>query len=184
MGPSWIGCENSRNKPENTMDTVKERLFAFIQRHELAVMATASGAAVPEAALVNIAVTPALEIVFETTAATRKHANLRDNPHVAMVVGWKDDQTLQIDGIAEMLEGASRDRLRKVFMAAFPEKAFHAYWPGNDFYCVRPYWARFSNYSPPRKVEEFSFPENDIVPVVQRWWPFALSPRRKRRQRN
>ena len=52
-------------------DAIKARPIAFMQRHELGVIATASTSAVPEAALVNIAVTPSFEIVFETTAATR-----------------------------------------------------------------------------------------------------------------
>lgn len=152
-------------------DAVKARLIAFMQRHQLGVIATSSTVAVPEAALVNIAVTPSFEIVFETTAATRKCVNLRDNPRVAMVIGWEDDQTLQIDGSVEVLEGTARERLKEIFMTAFPRKASHEYWPGNDFYRVKPYWARFSNYNPPRKVEEFHFPENMPEPLNRRrWW--------------
>lgn len=166
-------------------DLVKTRLIAFIQQHELGVIATANTGAVPEAALVNIAVTPAFEIIFETTAATRKCVNLRDNPRVAMVIGWKDDQTLQIDGSVEVLEGAARDRLKDIFMAAFPRKASHEFWPGNDFYRVKPYWARFSNYNPPRKVEEFHFPEN--VPESnrrRRWWQIFSARSERLGQRN
>jgi hypothetical protein len=160
-------------------DAVKARLVAFIQAHELGVIATASLKAMPEAALVSIAVTPAFDIIFETTAATRKCVNLRDNPCVAMVVGWDNDQTLQLDGSVEVLEGTARDRLMAVFMERFPNKASHEYWPGNDFYRIRPYWARFSNYNPPRKVEEFHFVEN--VPAQrQRWWQI-FTPRSEHR---
>lgn len=153
-------------------DAIKARLIAFMQRHELGVIATASLQGHPEAALVNIAVTPSFEIVFETTAATRKCVNLRDNPRVALVIGWEDDQTLQIDGSVEVLEeGAARGRLKGIFMTTFPRKASHEYWPGNDFYRVKPYWARLSNYNPPRKVEEFHFPENRPEPMRRRrWW--------------
>jgi hypothetical protein len=164
-------------------DTVKARLVAFIQAHELGVIATASLNAMPEAALVNIAVTPAFEIVFEATAATRKCANLRDNPCVAMVIGWDNDQTLQLDGSAEVLEGTAQERLKAVFMDRFPYKAFHEYWPGNDFYRIRPYWARFSNYNPPRKVEEFYFPENIPAPLQRRRWWQILSPLSEHRRR-
>lgn len=165
-------------------NAAKSQLIAFIGRHKLGVIATSSPAAVPEAALINIAVTPDFEIVFETTAATRKCGNLRDNPRVAMVIGWNDDQTLQIDGLVELLEGSNRDRLKAIFVDAFPNKASHEFWPGNDFYRVRPFWARFSNYTPPRKVEEFHFPENLPKPPGPRWWqvnPFRV---REPRQRN
>jgi hypothetical protein len=162
-------------------DAVKARLVAFIQRHEFGVIATATPAAVPEAALVNIAVTPALEIIFETTTATRKCANLRDNPLAAMVIGWENDQSLQMDGAVELLEGSARERFKEVFMAAFPQKASHEYWPGNDFYCIRPYWARLSNYNTPRKVEEFSFPGNEPVPSRRHWWqPFSSGGHQRR----
>ena len=163
-------------------DTVNARLIAFIQRHELGVIATSSTAAIPEAALVNIAVTPFFEIIFETTAATRKCVNLRDNPRVAMVIGWEDDQTLQIDGCVEVLEGSARDRLKDIFMTAFPRKASHEFWPGNDFYRVKPYWARFSNYNLPRKVEEFHFSENTPDPIRRRRWWRIFAARLKRQQ--
>lgn len=166
------------------MDEIKSRLIAFIDRHKLGVIATASRSAVPEAALINIAVTPAFEIVFETTAATRKCVNLRDNPRVAMVIGWDEDQTLQVDGQVELLEGSARDRLKTIFVTAFPNKASHEFWPGNDFYRIRPFWARFSNYIPPRKVEEFHFPENLPKPPRARWWQTNPFGSRKARQRN
>ena len=166
-------------------DTAKARLTAFIQQHEVAVIATASPAAVPEAALVNIAVSPSFEIIFETTAATRKCANLRDNPRVALVIGWENDQSLQIDGNVEVLEGSARDRLKTIFMDAFPGKRSHEYWPGNDFYRVRPYWARLSNYTRPRQVEEFHFPENMPQLVKRRSWQRIFTfHRAARKQRN
>lgn len=162
-------------------DAVRATLVAFIQPHEFGVIATAAPTAVPEAALVNIAVTPALEIIFETTTATRKCANLRDNPLAAMVIGWENDQSLQMDGTVELLEGSARERFKDIFMAAFPQKASHEYWPGNDFYCMRPYWARLSNYNPPRNVEEFSFPENAPILPKRRWWqPFSSGGHQRR----
>lgn len=101
------------------------------------------------------------------------------------MIGWDNDQSLQIDGSVEMLEGSARDCLKAVFMDAFPGKRSHQYWPGNDFYRVRPYWARLSNYTRPRNVEEFHFPENMPQPVGRHFWRRIVSFRRSaHKQRN
>lgn len=49
----------------------------------------------------GFAVTDDLEIVFDTTADTRKHRNLRADTRIALVVGWDHEITAQIEGIAD-----------------------------------------------------------------------------------
>ncbi len=131
-----------------------EAVADFLRPHRLAVIATASGDGRPEAALINIAVTPDLDIVFETTSATRKFANLIDNPYVSLVIGWQGDKTLQMDGTVAALEAADYEKLAPLFFSAFPEKRSHEYWPGNAYFRVRPYWFRLSDYDYPRSVTE------------------------------
>ncbi|HEX7450933.1 MAG TPA: pyridoxamine 5'-phosphate oxidase family protein, partial [Polyangiaceae bacterium] len=60
---------------------------------------TSTGA--PQAAVVGYAVSDDLELVFDTLGSTRKAHNLRRDSRVALVVGWDDDQTVQIEGIAD-----------------------------------------------------------------------------------
>jgi hypothetical protein len=170
------------------METEEARatLYAFVKDRRHAVIATASNDGVPEAALINIAVTPDLEIVFETTSGTRKYANLMRNPRVCLVIGWEDDRTLQLDGFVDVLpEGREYERLKAFYVSAFPQKSSHEYWPGNDYYRVRPRWARLSNYNFPRKVEEFSFPlDESLYPLKRSWWARLRAPRRVSQQRN
>jgi general stress protein 26 len=85
------------------IETAKRKCHAFIHARSLAVIATTGSDGKPEAALMNIAVTPELEIIFETTDVTRKFANLKANSRVSFVIGWDDDETLQYDGVAEWL---------------------------------------------------------------------------------
>jgi len=132
----------------------REILRDFMSRHRLAVIATASGDGQPEAALINIAVTPELDIIFETTSATRKFPNLEMNPRVSLVIGWQGDKTLQLDGMVEELESTAYEKLTPTFFSAFPEKSSHEYWPGNLYFRVRPYWFRLSAYGVSPKVEE------------------------------
>ncbi|MCA1456178.1 pyridoxamine 5'-phosphate oxidase family protein [Bradyrhizobium sp. BRP22] len=60
----------------------RAELHAFLRKHRLAVVSTI-GAASPQAAVVGITVTDALEIIFDTLATSRKYANLRADPRVA-----------------------------------------------------------------------------------------------------
>jgi uncharacterized protein YhbP (UPF0306 family) len=142
---------------------ITQKLYEFIRARPLAVIATADKAGKPEAALINIAVTPDLEIVFETTSATRKFANLENNSEIALVVGWEGEQTLQYDGIVDQPEGVALDRLRSLYISRFPEKDSHQYWPGNSYFRVRPFWIRFSDYDPPRRIEEYRFPVPQVA---------------------
>ena len=51
-------------------------LYAFLRKHRLAVISTI-GATSPQAAVIGIAVAPALDIIFDTLTTSRKYANLR-----------------------------------------------------------------------------------------------------------
>lgn len=153
-------------------DAKRKELFDFIAERRMGVIATVDAEGRPEAALMNLAVTPSLEILFETTNQTRKFANLARNPAVALVVGWNDERTLQYDGIAEKAVGAVAAVAREAFLAAFPEKASHQFWPGNDYFRVRPRWIRFSSYYNPRSVAEYSFPLAEPKPRRRPFWKF------------
>lgn len=141
--------------PSTIPESAKRKLYQFMRARQLAVIATADGDAKPEAALVDFAVTEDLEVIFETTTATRKIANLRLNPRAALVVGWDNDETLQVDGLVLEPEGQALERVRACYLSTFPDKASHQNWPGNCYFLVRPLWIRFSNYYSPRTVEEY-----------------------------
>ena len=81
-------------------------LLTFVRRSKLAVVSTTSAAGAPQAAVVGIAVTDALEIVFDTLETSRKAVNLRRDPRIALVIGWDEEQTVQCEGIADEPAGA------------------------------------------------------------------------------
>ena len=149
----------------------KDTIYAFAKDQKLAVIATASKTGMPEAALINIAITPDLEIIFETTSATRKFDNLLHNPRVSLVIGWNNERSLQLDGLVDLPEGRDCERLKAFYFSIFSRKGSHEFWPGNDYYRVRPRWARLSDYNFPRKVDEFSFPLDEaLYPLNRNWW--------------
>jgi pyridoxine/pyridoxamine 5'-phosphate oxidase len=82
----------------------KEDHFRFIGRHKLGVLATISPSGEPQAAVVGIAVTADLELVFDTVKTSRKYQNLTANPAIAFVIGGDEEITVQYEGEAEELQ--------------------------------------------------------------------------------
>jgi PPOX class probable F420-dependent enzyme len=113
-------------------------LYRFLREHRLAVISTTGPEASPQAAVIGIAVTEALDIIFDTSTTSRKYANLRADPRVALVIGWDLGQTVQLEGTAEVLSGRDRE-----------------HWPDIAYVRVRPKWLRYSDFSrTPAKVED------------------------------
>ena len=132
----------------------RAELYAFMRRHRLAIVSTTSGTS-PQAAVVGIAVTEKLEIIFDTLATSRKYANLRAEPRVALVIGWDAEQTLQLEGIADLPAGSELDACKQNYFATWPDGPERERWPDIVYVRVRPRWLRYSDFSlsPPR-VEE------------------------------
>src|SRR5689334_6149605 len=124
----------------------RAELQAFIDKHRLAVEASVAPTGAPQAAVVGIAVTDRLELVFDTVDTTRKCANLRRDPRVAFVIGWDHEQTVQLEGLADEPAGDELVRLQAVYFAAFPDGPTRLQWPGITYFRVRPTWGRYSDF--------------------------------------
>ena len=137
----------------------REFIYDIIRRHRLAGLATTSSDLQPEAAVVGIAITPDLEIVFDTVRASRKYRNLLAQPKVAIVIGMKNEVTTQYEGVAvELGGGPEDDGYREAYYAVFPEgRERAATWEGLVHFVVRPGWIRYSNYNEPVMIEEMRF---------------------------
>ena len=133
----------------------RAELVAFLRRHRLAVEATVAANGAPQAAVVGFAVSDGLEIVFDTLDATRKYRNLQADPRIALVVGWEQEITAQIEGLADTPTGAELERIRACYFQAHPDGRERLAWPGLTHVRVRPTWVRFSDFTqaPPRIVE-------------------------------
>ena len=124
-------------------------LLSFLRSQRWAVEATASVAQAPQAAIIGIAVTDQCELVFDTLASSRKAANLRTNPRLALVIGgWidSDPRTVQYEGVADFPAGAELERLKQVYFSAFPDGPTRLSWPGITYVRVKPVWVRYSDF--------------------------------------
>lgn len=123
----------------------------FITRQRYGVVSSTASNGAPQSALVGIASTSRLEIIFDTLNNTRKYANLVQKPACSLVIGWSGEgwsgeQTLQLDGIAEEPQGDDLRRFQDVYFAQWPECREHMKWPGIAYFVVRPQWLRYSDY--------------------------------------
>ena len=114
-------------------------LYSFMTRFRYGVVSSATVDGSPQSALVGIAVTPQLEIVFDTLNTSRKYRNLVARPSCSFVVGWSGEQTVQFDGVASLPVDEELRRYQEVYF--------------------RPKWIRYSDFDQnPPLVEEMRTP--------------------------
>jgi PPOX class probable F420-dependent enzyme len=135
----------------------------FLRRHRLGVQASTSADGAPQAAVVGVAVSEALELVFDTQTSSRKCRNLRHDPRIALVFGWdlEEGTTLQLEGVADEPSGDELDRLQGIYLAAFTDGHERLNDPEITYVRVRPTWLRLSDFRtvPPTVAElELTWP--------------------------
>lgn len=129
----------------------------FIAACDMAVVSSLSPEGAPQSAAVAIAVTPELEIVFDTVDKSRKYSNLKARARCSITM-WLGEVTVQYEGIAQEPAGADLDHYKEAYFKKLPDGRDRQSWPGIAYFVVRPKWIRYSDFnaSPPL-IEEFSF---------------------------
>jgi hypothetical protein len=136
----------------------KEEIFGFMSAHKLGVLGYLSSQGMPRSALVGIAVSPELEIVFDTVSSSRKYGDLRANPAASFVIGWEGEVTVQCEGQAFQPTGLDLARYQQIYFAAWPDGPDRLSWPGIAYFVVRPQWIRYTDfYRRPPLLEELTF---------------------------
>lgn len=135
----------------------KQELYEFVRTKRYAVVSTVTAEGRPEAALVGFAVTPEMELIFDTLRSARKWGNLQANPHVAAVIGWDNEITVQLEGEAEEPIGAELERRQEQYFEVWPDGRERLRWPGITWIAVRPRWVRYCDYNAPERKVEFDF---------------------------
>jgi pyridoxine/pyridoxamine 5'-phosphate oxidase len=137
-----------------------EDLHRFVTQCKLAVLATVSSSGTPQSALMGVAVTPQLEVIFDTVKSSRKYANLIARPACSFVFGWANEQTVQYEGEAEELDGSELRRCQDVYFGVWPDGPRRLTWPGIVYFLVKPKWIRYSDFDQkPPLILEFVFSE-------------------------
>lgn len=139
-------------------------LVEFMRANPLATVATISSEGAPEAAIVGVAVSAQLELVFDTLDTTRKFLNLQRNSRIAIVFGAAgsyqsgkhDERTVQYEGEADVPSGEEVQSVQEeIYFKQFPDGRARLKWAHIAYVRVRPVWIRYSDYNvgPPRILE-------------------------------
>ena len=144
----------------------REWVLEFVRKHSLAVEATTRADGAPQAAVIGVAITDELELVFDTLATSRKCANLRRDARIALVFGWDLDEacTLQLEGVADEPGGDDRRRVQAVYLESFPDGYERARDPAITYFRVRLSWARMSDFrTDPPTVTELALADGEAA---------------------
>jgi general stress protein 26 len=138
---------------------MKDIIYQFIAGQKLGVVSTVNPDSNPESAVVGIAISENLEIIFDTINSSRKCQNILHNANVAVVIGWDEEITIQYEGVAEVLgDDSEADRLREIYYKNYPDgRDRAATWSGLVHMKVIPKWIRYSNFNEPVVIEEVTF---------------------------
>ena len=133
-----------------------DRLYRFIDARKLAVISTTSPGGNPQSALVGVAVSPQLHIVFDTVKSSRKYANLKADPRISLVTGWDAEITLQYEGTAVEPEGETLQYAQSLYFNTWPDGVERKQWPGITWFLITPTWVRYSDFNS-GQIEEQTF---------------------------
>ena len=135
----------------------KRKILDVMDAHKLAVISTVAFDK-PEAALIGFKHTDNLELMFGTFVSFRKYNNIKNNPHVAFVIGWQDSKTVQYEGRAEELKGGELEEYKEKYLNKFPSARKYLTNSEERFFKVTPSWIRYTSLADqPEEVTEIKF---------------------------
>jgi hypothetical protein len=114
----------------------------------------------------GIAITPQLEIIFDTVKSSRKYPNLIARPACSFVIGgWgTGEQTVQYEGEAAELKSPQLARYQETYFKVWTDGPARMSWPGIVYFVVRPRWIRYSDFDQnPPLLAEFTFPSKRLL---------------------
>ena len=132
-----------------------DEVFDIARTKRYLIVSTVAESGAPEAALMGFALTQAKEVVFDTLSTSRKAVNLARNSTAALVIGWDDNISLQIEGVARRPVGEDLACAKAAYFGEWPDGRARENWPDIAYIVVQPKWIRYANYSGAPVVAEF-----------------------------
>ncbi|MBI4119110.1 MAG: pyridoxamine 5'-phosphate oxidase family protein [Parcubacteria group bacterium] len=124
----------------------KRKVLDFIKSQKLGVLSTVSEDGLPEVAVVGISEMDNLSLIFGTFKQYRKYTNLKQNPRVAVVIGW-GNMTVQYEGTAKELIGKEKEKAKQIHIKKLPSSKKFAKLAEQCYFRISPSWIRFTDYS-------------------------------------
>lgn len=134
--------------PAPTDRATKAGLLALLRSEKHWVLSSVGPGGAPSSAVIGVAVTDDVELVFDTLETTRKASNIARDARVSLVM-WSGAVTAQIEGDATRVptEDPAAASYLDSYLKAFPDGRERLGWAGIAHYRVRPRWIRVSDFS-------------------------------------
>ena len=134
-------------------DSKQKIIMDFIKNEKLAVLATVTIDGKPEAAVMAFSEKDNFELIFQTPNDSRKYANLKKNPNVAVAYGWDLEKniTVQYEGVAKEAQGGEINECREIHSRKSQISAEYANIPENKYFKVIPKWIRYWDFKTDEK---------------------------------
>ncbi|TSE03399.1 pyridoxamine 5'-phosphate oxidase family protein [Mesorhizobium intechi] len=126
-------------------DERRQLVRDFLARHKLGAISTVHPDGSPEAAIIQVTLGDDLNIVFDSFPGSRKLTNITRDGRVAVVIGWDENVTVQIEGLARPAEAHELRRLQDVHVANCPLEAEFLK-QGAKLFTISPQWIRYSDF--------------------------------------
>jgi len=135
----------------------KPDVLDYMRKHRLAVVSSCAADGAPQSALVGVATTDSMELIFDTVSSSRKHENLSRDRRVAVTFCGPNEKTLQLEGIALPVSTSGSDDAvyREVYYLAWPDGRDRLKWNNLSYWRILPCWARYSDFSLGPLIAEF-----------------------------
>jgi len=118
-------------------------VLEFIKQQKLAVVSTINKNGKPQAAVVGFGQTDKFELIFGTDNTSRKYSNLQNNPNVAVVIGWDNNITVQLEGVAKELRPEGLDLIRDNYWSKVPSAKKYDTNRSQRYFIIKPTWIRY-----------------------------------------
>jgi general stress protein 26 len=150
-------------------DFGKPELLAFMRKHRYAVVSTCAADGAPQGALVGVATTDSMQLIFDTVSSSRKHQNLARDPRIAVTFCGPEEQTLQLGGLAYPVatKGPADSAYRDVYYLAWPDGRERLTWPDLSYWRISPRWARYSDFDRGPLIAEFRWDADADPPLTR-----------------
>ena len=133
----------------------KKVLLPIFKNNDLCILSTADKSGKSESAVMAYTLKDDFTLLMNSEASTRKVQNLLVNNQISVVVGGLEgDPSIQIDGVAKVLEGEQAQQAKDYMLSVNPELKNYFSETGR-FIMIIPTWFRLSDFTvnPPSIIE-------------------------------
>lgn len=120
---------------------------SFLEDFNTCVISTVDKNCKPEAATVGFSCDENMRIVICTNTKTRKAVNMRNNPSVALVVGFEGSCTLQYEGTVNKTTLSELGLRLEQHYKKIPSARRFGEDKDQGYYLITPTWLRFTDYT-------------------------------------